>query len=146
MAPHTLVHKVIIIQAPSVSVWNALTNNHWLQLWMSDQDLEIRSDWQAGSTIQMFGKANGNHEYKGSVLKSEPEKLLQYSSWVDISNLPDKPENYSIVQFELLPEGNSTQLTLTHSNLIADAAYEHSNFYWNTALQILKQMLEKKAL
>jgi hypothetical protein len=115
-----------------------------LKLWMSDADLEVVSDWKAGSPISIRGKANGNYEYKGTILKFEPGKVLQYNSWVSISRLPDLPENYSIVEFTLAEKDNQTELKLTHSNLIAEAAFEHSRFYWRTALGMIKKIIEEK--
>lgn len=146
MEKSTEVQKHITIDATAALVWNALTNNALLQEWMADEALDIKSDWKLGSNVLISGRANGSHTYKGCVLKHETEKLLRYSSWADVSNLPDEIQNYSIIEFTLSAKGNQTLLTLTHSNLIAEAAFEHSNFYWNTALHALKQLLKKKTV
>jgi len=45
-----------------------------------------------------------------------------------LSRLPDNPEDYSLVEFRLTPAGDQTILTLTQSNLVAEAAYEHARF------------------
>ncbi|MEJ0104533.1 MAG: SRPBCC domain-containing protein [Bacteroidota bacterium] len=86
---------------------------------------------------------NGKHEFKGKILQLEPGKLFQYSSWSKISKLPDKPENYSLIEFRLTPMEDQTTLSVTHSNLIAKAAVEHSNFYWNVALGLIRRLTEQ---
>jgi len=54
--------------------------------------------------------------------------------------VPDSPDNYSAIDFQLESTESQTIVTLTHSNLIHEAQYEHSNFYWSVALQQIKRV------
>ena len=137
------VNKTISIKAASATIWNALTNPELIKLWMSDAELEIISGWVTGSPIIFKTNLNGKHEFKGKILQLEPGKVFQYSSWSKISRLPDIPENYSLIEFRLIPTENQTILSVTHSNLIAKAAVEHSNYYWNVALELIRRLVEK---
>ena len=142
MSSAKIVSKSIHINASTTKVWEALTHIDLMKQWMMDAEIEIKTTWKVGSPIVISGKMNGHFEYRGTVLVFEPEKNLKYNSWTKISRLPDKPENYSAVEFQLTSIENHTKLTVTQSNLIAKAAYEHANFYWASALNILKQLTE----
>lgn len=47
----------------------------------------------------------------------QAEKRLSLSHWSPLSGSADIPENYHVVTFELKPQGASTVVTLTQSNL-----------------------------
>lgn len=143
MSTNTTVTKTILLNTTAAKVWEALTNPVLMKRWMSEEEIEIDSNWEVGGPMIVRGKVNGKYEYKGTILQIEPGKMLRYNSWNKISRLPDRPENYSVVEFQLVSTENQTSLTLTHSNLIAEAAYEHSNFYWGSALYAIKMLVEK---
>ncbi len=143
MSDHLTVTKSILINAPALKVWETITNPSQIILWMSDPPMEVTTDWQVGSPIIFRGGIKGREEYKGIILKFEPLKIFQYSSWTRITRLPDIPENYALIQFALEPVETGTRLTITHSNLIAKAAMEHANFYWNTTLFLIKKLSEE---
>jgi uncharacterized protein YndB with AHSA1/START domain len=142
MANDKTITKTITINAPSLRVWDTLTNPEQMKLWLSDLEINVSSEWKVGSLIMFSGKQHKTNSYKGTILKFEVGKVFQYSLWTRISRLPDKPENYTIIDFTLAPEEDRTILTLTHSNLIAETAMEHSNFYWNVTLKVIKRLIE----
>lgn len=137
---HQIVSKTIEINAPRALVWDALINPGKLNLWMADGDFEIITDWKVGSEVHV--KAGKYYTAKGIILQFEPGKILEYTSWSQIMRLKDEPGNYSHITFRLSADGNATLLELTHNNLVAEASYEHSNFYWFTALEELKKLVE----
>lgn len=143
MEANTTVSKEIHINAPASKVWTVLTNPDFIPLWMSEAELKIISAWVVGGSLIFESHVNGKHKYKGVILQMEPEKVFRYSSWSNISRVPDVPENYSVIEFSLTSLQNQTELSLTHSNLIAKAAVEHADFYWNGTLQIIRQLSEK---
>ena len=49
-------------------------------------------------------------------LRIEPEKKLTFTHFSTLSNLPDTPENYHTVTFELYPQGDRTEVALTQEN------------------------------
>jgi uncharacterized protein YndB with AHSA1/START domain len=138
-----IVTKTVNIDAPTSKVWEALTNPELMKKWMFEAEIHIITDWKVGTPIVIRGYMNGkDFENNGIVLQFEPEKILQYSHLSSLSRLPDKPENYSLLEFRLAPMENRTTLTLTLSNFPTESIYKHLVFYWNVTLEILKRMIE----
>ena len=143
------VHKTIDIDAPPSSVWHTLTTPQIMRQWLSENGtVTITTDWSIGSPFIWSVIWSGiAHNDKGVVVRFEPEIILQYSNWSEISHLPDKPEYYSILGFELTPDSTRTlpytTLSFTHSNLVTEAIYKHSNFYWNATLNKIKKITEQ---
>ena len=104
-ADQNIFEKIVDIQAAVSRVWRALTTPAIMKKWMMpDMEIEILTDWKVGGLLLIRGNMNGkDFENRGTVLQYETEKRLQYSHWSTISRLPDRPENYSIVGFELQP-------------------------------------------
>jgi hypothetical protein len=101
------------------------------------------TDWKPGSPILFTGNWNGsNYTDKGTILQCDVEKILKYDYWSGFSGLPDTPENYSILTFEILAAGNSTTLTLRQTNFATESMYEHSDKNWDATLATLKQVIE----
>jgi uncharacterized protein YndB with AHSA1/START domain len=143
MAAAKIVSKSIDINAPVSRVWDVLTNPDLIKLWMSETEIDIVSDWRPGSPIIVRGELHGiSYENKGTILQFEPDKAFKYSYWSNLSRVPDIPENYSVIDFRLTPLKNQTALTVTHSNIVGDATYKHSEFYWNVTIDIMKRLIE----
>jgi uncharacterized protein YndB with AHSA1/START domain len=141
MESNKIISKTITINATTSKIWNCLTTPALIKLWMSDTEMKIISDWVIGSTIIFETTVNG--KYKGKILLLEPEKVFKYTSYSKVFRLPDEPENYSIIEFKLVPLKDQTILSITHSNLLAETAVEHSNFYWNVALENIRKLSEQ---
>jgi uncharacterized protein YndB with AHSA1/START domain len=136
--------KTVKIDAPTSSVWEALTNAELMKKWMFETEIHIITDWKIGSPIVIRGNMNGkDFENKGTVLKFVPRRILQYSHLSSLSRLLDKPENYSILEFRLVQMEGQTTLTLTVINFPTESIYKHLAFYWNVAPEVLKRMLEE---
>ncbi len=139
------VHRTIAITTPPSAVWQALTNPDIAKEWLSpDKTSTVTSEWKVGSPIVYAGTWD-RRKYldKGTILQLDPEKTFQYNMWSKLSRLPDTPENYTVVGFTLTPSETGTTLTLTHINFQSYAIYGHANFYWATALDRIKKLLEK---
>lgn len=121
-----------------------LTTPELMKKWvMPDIEIDIITDWAVGGPMIIRGYMNGKKfENNGIVLQFEPEKIVQYSHLSSISRLPDRPENYSLVEFRLQPIENQTTLILTLSNFPTESIYQHLTFYWNVTLDVLKRMIE----
>ncbi len=140
-----IVNKTVHINAPTSKVWETLTNPELMKKWMFDTEIKIITDWKVGHPIVIRGSLNGkNFENNGTVLQFEIEKILQYNHLSSLSRLPDQPENYSVLEFRLVPIENQTSLTLTLSNFPTESIYKHLAFYWNVTLEVLKRMLEEQ--
>jgi uncharacterized protein YndB with AHSA1/START domain len=140
-----IITKTIQINASLPKLWDALTNPEIMKLWLWEGEMSISSEWQVGSPIIFRGKFyKAQYEDKGTILKLEKEKVFQYSYWGKLSQLPDAPENYTIIEFALSTKEAQTILTLTQSNCITYEIYAHWNFYWLVTLDIFKKLVEKE--
>ncbi|ALO24717.1 MULTISPECIES: SRPBCC family protein [Leptospira] len=142
MSQNLILKKNISIQASIAKVWNGLIDPEVIKIYL--YGTQTISDWKEGSSILFTGVWEGK-EYKdhGKILKLEKERTFRYSYWSNFSGVPDIPENYSIITFELKSEGTFTSLSLTQENFPTQTSYEHSANGWDYALKILKDFLEK---
>jgi uncharacterized protein YndB with AHSA1/START domain len=130
------------ISAPASRVWDALTNPDIIkQYFFGTQAI---SDWKEGSSLEFKGEWDGKkYVDKGVILKSEPEKLFQYTYLSSFSNLPDLPENYANITYELLEEDGETTVTVKQENVANEEVRKHSEENWGNVLKALKDLLEK---
>lgn len=132
------------IDAPTGKVWRALTDPEIIKQYLFGTD--AKSSWKVGEPITFSGAWEGKfYEDKGTVLQIEPEKVLQYSYWSNASGVEDRPENYTIVNFELTPEGDSTILKLTQTGAKDEEAIEHSKKNWQMVMEGMKKILENNS-
>jgi uncharacterized protein YndB with AHSA1/START domain len=140
-----VIERTIVINAPPPAVWNALVRPELMKQWMAEPQmgLEVVTDWSVGSPITMRGRLHHvRFENKGTVLEVEPHSILRYTHLSSISRLPDRPENYSILEFRLAAAQDGTALTLTLGNFPTETIRKHLEFYWRTTLEILKRFVE----
>ena len=131
-----------LVNAPASKVWDALTNPSLIKQYL--YGTQVTSDWKVGSPITYKGEWEGkSYEDKGEILQIEPDKLLVSTFWSSLAGLPDLPENYKTVRYELLPEGNGTKLTITQDNNATQEEADHSTQNWTTVLDKFKELLEK---
>ena len=129
------------INTPMSKVWDALTKPHIIKQYLFGT--EVTTDWQVGSPITYKGLWNGKaYEDKGKVVQIEVEKLLVSTFWSSLSGLPDVPENYKTVRYELTADGNGTRLTITQDNNESQEDANHSEQNWKMVLDGLKKLLE----
>ncbi len=141
MSGNYLAKVTIDINAPKSKVWEALTDPQLIKQYLFDT--QVTTDWQVGSLITYKGTWEGKpYEDKGVVLENEQEKLLVSTFWSSLSGVPDLPENYQTVRYELSTESNGTRLTLTQDNNATREDAEHSEQNWNMVLAGLKKLLE----
>jgi len=130
-----------MINAPASKVWDALTKPDLIKQYLFGT--EVNTDWQVGSPITYKGKWEGKtYEDKGKILQIEPEKLLVSTFWSSLAGLPDVPENYKTVHYELSPENGVTKLTIIQDNNASQEEADHSAQNWNTVLDGMKKLLE----
>ena len=130
------------INASASNIWEALTKPNLIKQYL--YGTEVTTDWKVGSPITYRGEWQGKtYEDKGKILQIEPEKLLVSTFWSSLAGLPDIPENYKTVRYELSPENGRTRVTITQDNNATQEEADHSQQNWNTVLDKLKELLEK---
>ncbi len=131
----------ITINTPASKVWDALTKPDLIKQYLFGT--EVATDWQVGSPITYKGTWEGKtYEDKGKILQIEPGKLLVSTYWSSFLGVPDIPENYQTVRYELSAESDGTRLTITQDNNDTQEAAAHSEQNWKMVLDGIKKLLE----
>ncbi len=131
----------IVINASSADVWDALTNPVKIKQYLFGT--EVISDWQIGSAIKYRGVWKGqSYEDKGIILNLVPEKLFESTYWSNLSGLPDIPENYKKVRYEILTVNGGTRVTVIQDNNASDEEKKHLEQNWSAVLEGLKKVVE----
>lgn len=146
--PDRVIKRMQIASSPAM-VWRALTDPPRAVRWMSDEPLELDTDWTVGSPIVLRGVLHGRLRFKnsGRIQAFEPARLLEYTHWSSLSRrvLPDVPDNHVVIRLELLATQAGTDVELTLSRLGNYAVYGHINYYWEIALAALKRQCESES-
>ena len=139
---NTFVAKAAItINAPTARVWDALTQPELIKQYLFGT--KVTTDWQVGSPIVYEGVWEGKaYKDKGKVLQVQPGKLLVSTFWSSLAGLPDVPESYQTVRYELSTEGSGTKLTLAQDNNATQEEADHSAQNWSMVLAGMKKLLE----
>ena len=114
--------------------------------WLGDPEMNIRveTDWKINSPIFIHGFHHANFMNSGIILHYDKAKELRYSQLDSISNLADAQENYTILEFLLIPIEEQTQLTVNIENFPTETIRKHYEFYWRTTLFTIKKQSENE--
>jgi uncharacterized protein YndB with AHSA1/START domain len=138
-----MISRTIIIKALPSIVWSVLTDPELIKRWISDYEVSIQTNWKEQNLIIFRGDLHGiTYENTGTILQFIPDKVLTYTHLSSLSQLPDVPENHSIIEFRLTPLQEQTVLTLIQSNFATETIFKHWEFYWNVTLDLLKKTAE----
>ncbi len=118
MEKELVVKNSIFINAPAAIVWNTLTDSAMTKMYMFD--CEAISDWKAGSSLIWKGASDGKVYVKGAILKIEPEKFLQYTTFNPNGEYEDVPSNYLAVIYDLSQERDGTLLTVSQGDFAGE--------------------------
>ncbi len=130
-----------LIRVSPAEVWKALTDPDLIKDYLFGTQVE--STWQVGGAIVYRGEWQGkSYEDKGKILELVPEQRFVSTYWSSLSGVPDVPENYQTVRYELEPEGDQTRVTVIQDNNATQEAADHSSENWAIVLQTMKQLLE----
>jgi uncharacterized protein YndB with AHSA1/START domain len=149
MSQPLIVTSTITIRASADKVWDALTNPAQTKKYMFG--CEALSDWKVGSPLIWKGNFDGVElvAVKGTILKIQPGKFLAYTT-IDPNNpsMPDLPENYLTVTYDLSEEGGQTILTATQGdyNTVGDGENRYRDTVdgggWTPILVEIKKLVE----
>jgi Uncharacterized conserved protein len=139
-------HKNLILQKERLiaslpdRVWTVLTNNEYIEQWLG---VKMITNWQVGSPIAFtIVWKDKEIKDKGAILEFDPGKKFTYNYWSVFSAMPDSPEYYSVISFNLVPESNSTLLRLTQTNFSTHQQYTHSDKHWEETLDVIRNLAE----
>ena len=136
-----LAQAEVYINASPSKVWEALTKPDLIKQYLFGTT--VTSDWKVGSPIIYQGQWEGKtYQDKGTVIQIEPSRLLVSTFWSSLAGLPDIPENYKTVRYELSPEGAGTRLSLIQDNNASAEEANHSGENWKMVLSGIKKLLE----
>lgn len=131
----------VAINASLTQVWKALTTPQLIKKWLFGTT--VISDWLPGSPIIYTGEYQGKqYTDKGIIRKLVPEKLLASTYFSSMSGKEDKPENYSLVSYQLSTIGSQTIVTVTQDNIATEKEKAHVTDNWNIVLGKLKETVE----
>lgn len=129
------------VAASPHEVWHALTEPDLIQRYFFGS--RVNTDWQPGSPITWSGEYNGTaYQDKGTVLEVKKERLLRVSHFSPMTGLPDEPENYHTLTFELDAHDAGTRVSLTQDNNASQEEADRSAANWSTMLDGLKKTVE----
>jgi uncharacterized protein YndB with AHSA1/START domain len=135
------VSQTIHITADVAAVWDALTNPEKIKVYLFGT--EAISTWQQGDIIIFQGEYKGQaYKDKGQIEQINPGQLLTYRYWSGFSGLPDIPENYCLVSYQLDQDGDQILLTLKQVGFANEEAQLHSVQGWSQVLKTIKEMTE----
>ncbi|MGW5383464.1 SRPBCC domain-containing protein [Nocardia sp. NPDC003963] len=131
------------INASPQRVWTVLTDPAEIREFMFGA--QVRTDWHVGSAIVWQGEYEGRpFEDRGTILAADPGRLLRMTHFSPLSGLPDVPENYHTLTYELTGSDTATHLSLTQDNNASEAAAEHARGMWETHIAGIKKAAERE--
>lgn len=150
MSQALIVRNNITIHAPAALVWDALVNPEQTKKYMFG--CETVSDWTVGSPLlwKMMHEGKEFIPVKGKIVEIRPGSFLAYTTIDPNSGIEDRPENYLTVTYELVPEGNDTQLTVTQGDYarVGDGQKRYDETMqaggWSSVLEKIKEVVEQE--
>lgn len=142
MSENPSVTTSVLIAAEPSSVWAVLTDPDIVS--KAFFGAEIDTDWNPGSPITFTGEWQGRQfRDKGEIVAVEPPRLLRFTHFSPLSGVPDVPENYHTVTFDLAPIESDTRLTLTQTNAATEEERAHAATTWMQVLAQIKRAAEE---
>jgi uncharacterized protein YndB with AHSA1/START domain len=132
------------INVPAIKVWEALTSPEIVKKYLFGTN--VVSDWQKGGSIFYKGEWDGKpYEDKGEILEIEPNKMLKTTYFSSMSGQEDVSDNYDVITYTLVENGDKTTLTISTENIKDQASANQSAENWNTVLKGMKDLLEQES-
>lgn len=145
------VENSISIKASPAKIWDALVNPEQTKKYMFG--CETVSDWKVGRELLWTGSYEGQDMVfvNGNIVDIRPGKFLAYTT-IDPNNpaIPDLPENYLTVTYELEENGEATSLTTTQGDYskVAEGEKRYKETIdgggWQPILEAIKKLVESE--
>jgi uncharacterized protein YndB with AHSA1/START domain len=131
----------ITIDAPRSTVWKVVIDATLLS--RAFFGARVDTDWREGSPITFSGEWEGKQfRDKGEIVTVRANERLGFTHYSPMTGLPDTPDNYHTVTFELSGHGPSTDLTITQTNVGSDEERRHSEANWQRVAEAAKELAE----
>ena len=143
MADTFVAHASVTINAPRARVWDALVDPEMIERYLPMTS--VTSDWSEGSPIVWKSEFQGKaFEVKGTVLRFEPERVLEYDHSLPIFRPSggQAPRDRQVVTIELRDVGARTEVLVTERNNKNVREFEHSEGSWRMVLHGMKALVE----
>ena len=144
MAETFVGHASVTINTSRAHVWDALVNPEKIKQYMPVTS--VVSDWRENSPIVWRSEFQDKpFEVRGTVLRSDPERLLEYDHSLPIFRAFERshsPASYQRVTIELRDEGPQTHVSVTEQGNKTRRDLEHSEGSWRMVLNGMKALLE----
>ena len=141
MTQNYTAHASTTVNAPLARVWLALIDPPTIKKYFLGSD--IVTTWQEGSPILYKGTYNGKaFEDKGTIIQVKPEQRLVVTHYSPLSGVPDIPENYHTVTYDVAPVNGGTRVSITQDKNGSEKENDDSTKIWTTVLDNMKKLLE----
>jgi uncharacterized protein YndB with AHSA1/START domain len=141
-----ILEGTIEIHAPSNRVWTILTDSSFIQQYMFG--CVVKTSWEQGSKLLWKGAADGHIHVKGHVVAIDAPRRLEYTALGADLKIPDVPEKYLTIIYELENNGSSTRLRVSIGDFDTvgngKARYDETVAAagWTPRLEKIKQLAE----
>ncbi len=144
-----IVRNNILINATIPKVWDALVNPELTKKYMFG--CEALSNWTIGSPLLWQAMYEGKETVfvKGIIADIQPNKLLKYTVIDPNTDMPDIPENYLNVTYELSEQEGQTNLIVWQDGFedAAEGEKRYTDVYnngegWQPILVKIKKLVE----
>lgn len=133
--------STLLLNAAPEKVWEAMTNLEKVKRWQFGSDLI--KNWLIGTPIEFSTEYKGTvYKQWGTILEIKPYELIKYNLFAPQPGVEDKPENYFIMSYVLLPENSATRLKIIREDNKLGADQEEELDEENAILQALKSVVE----
>ncbi len=142
------IEREIVIAAPVERVWAMLTEAEHIQQWFAFDGATI--DLQPGGELVLRWKEPGT--YHARIEQIDPPRLFSYR-WARLADEQPGPDNSTLVELTLTPEGNGTRLRVVESGFTTldlpeaeQAEWAAGNVEgWSGGFTTLKEYAERQA-
>lgn len=147
MTSHLVVEQSIDMNATPEQVWEALTTPALTEQYFFN--CRVESNWKQGDTITYTMDMRGEEVtvVKGTVLHIDPGTHIEYTVFAPGLNLPDVPENYTHVTYDISEQNGVTTLRVTQGDfaLVENGAerFSETGPMWEATLEGLKTLVEQ---
>ena len=138
----TLVARVsATVNASRAKVWDAFVNPETIKRYTPVTN--VVSEWRESSPIVWKGELEGKtFEMRGTVLRLDPQRLLEYEQARPIFRPSRSPDGFHRVTIELADEGPQTHISVTEQGNTTERERAHTEGGWRLALANMKALLE----